>query len=239
MTGESLPVTRSAGEPVPSGTTNAGGAFALDATADASRSTFARIVALVEGARRSRAPAARLADRWSVAFLIFTVGLSGGVWLWTGEVSRALAVLVVATPCPLLLAVPVAIVAGLSRAARAGVLIKSAGALERMASLRTLLLDKTGTLTAGTPRVADVTAEAGFSSSEVLRYAASLAQGSPHVVSSALVAYAKLAGETLTPPVGVHEEHGAGVAGTVGGRAVALGSGGFIETHTGMAVSAP
>jgi heavy metal translocating P-type ATPase len=239
MSGESLPVTRERGEPVTSGTTNAGGAFTLDATSDASRSTFARIVALVEGARSSRAPAARLADRWSVGFLVFTVALSGGVWMWTGEVSRALAVLVVATPCPLLLAVPVAIVAGLSRAARAGVLVKSASALERMAALRTLLLDKTGTLTTGTPRVTGVSAEAGCSAAEVLRLAASLAQGSPHVVSSALVLHALQAGESLTTPEAVHEEHGAGVVGVVAGRKVALGSGGFIQTHTGLPVSTP
>jgi heavy metal translocating P-type ATPase len=233
MTGESLPVTRLAGSPVTSGTTNAGGAFTLQATTDAAQSTFARIVALVDSARKSRAPAARLADRWSLVFLAFTLALAGAAWVWTGEIGRVLAVLVVATPCPLLLAVPVAIVAGLSRSARAGVLIKSAAALERLAAVGTLLLDKTGTITAGVPRISNVVAAEGVAPEAALQAAASLAQASTHVVSAALVEHAREAGMRLSSPDTVAEDHGAGVRGRVEGLAVALGSRDYIASLTG------
>ena len=129
LTGESVPVQRKGGEPVMSGVTNVGDAFDLSATHRAAESTYAGIVRLIEAARRSKAPMARLADRFAMAFLAVTVVLAGGAWLWSGDPIRALAVLVVATPCPLILAVPVAIVSGVSRAAKAGVLVKGGRAL--------------------------------------------------------------------------------------------------------------
>nr|HRO16032.1 HAD-IC family P-type ATPase [Paracoccus sp. (in: a-proteobacteria)] len=149
LTGESLPVRLSRGDEAMSGATNAGEAFDLAAIRRAEDSTYAGIVRLVEEAQRSKAPMSRLADRWSLGFLAVTVTLALAAWWFTGDPIRAVAVLVVATPCPLILAVPVALVAGLSRAAHFGVLIKGAGPLETMARIRTLVIDKTGTLTDG------------------------------------------------------------------------------------------
>ncbi|MGL5735996.1 MAG: HAD-IC family P-type ATPase, partial [Beijerinckiaceae bacterium] len=149
LTGESLPARLEDGADAMSGATNAGEAFDLLATREASDSTYAGIVRLVEAAQRSKAPMSRLADRWSLGFLAVTVAIACAAWWFTGDPIRAVAVLVVATPCPLILAVPVALVAGLSRAAHYGVLVKGAKPLEAMARIHTLVLDKTGTLTDG------------------------------------------------------------------------------------------
>ncbi|MBA4207524.1 MAG: heavy metal translocating P-type ATPase, partial [Polymorphum sp.] len=144
LTGESLPVRLDRGAEAMSGSTNAGDAFDLEATHEAKDSTYAGIVRLVEEAQASKAPMARLADRWSLGFLAVTIAIAFSAWWFTGDPIRAVAVLVVATPCPLILAVPVALVAGLSRAAHFGVLVKGAKPLEAMARIRTLILDKTG-----------------------------------------------------------------------------------------------
>lgn len=231
MTGEPLPVRRAVGQPAMSGSTNAGAAFDLLAERTAGESTYAGIVRLVGEAQASKAPMARLADRWGLAFLALTVLLAGATWFLTRDPRRTLAVLVVATPCPLILAVPVAIVAGLSRAAKHGVLVKSAGALEAMARARTLLFDKTGTLTGGAPRVVAVEPAEGFAADEILALAGALAQGSQHVVSAALVMEARERGLELAPPTAVREEHGAGLAGVVDARPVALGSLAFVASH--------
>ena len=143
----------SAGQAVLSGSTNAGEAFDLTATRRAEESTYAGIVRLVEAAQRSRAPMSRLADRFAIVFLAVTVALAGAAWALTGDPMRAVAVLVVATPCPLILAVPVAIVAGLSRAAKLGILIKGGKAIETLARCASLVIDKTGTLTVGRARI--------------------------------------------------------------------------------------
>ena len=163
LTGESVPVQKRAGEPVMSGVTNVGDAFDLSATHRAAESTYAGIVRLIEAAQRSKAPMARLADRFAMAFLALTVVLAGGAWLWSGDPIRALAVLVVATPCPLILAVPVAIVSGVSRAAKAGVLVKGGRALETLARVKALVIDKTGTLTHGQARIVEIRPVAGLS----------------------------------------------------------------------------
>ena len=152
LTGESLPVQLKLGDPVLSGSTNAGEVFDMAATRRAAESTYAGIVRLVEAAQRSRAPMSRLADRYAILFLAVTVALAGAAWGLTGDPIRAVAVLVVATPCPLILAVPVAIVSGLSRAAKLGILIKGGKAIETLAQVRSLVIDKTGTLTIGQAR---------------------------------------------------------------------------------------
>ncbi len=156
LTGEALPVAFREGASLRSGTVNAGGPLRLRADATAGESTYAGIVRLVEAAQREKAPFVRLADRWSLAFLALTIGIAGIAYLASGDPVRALAVLVVATPCPLILAVPVALVAGISAAARHGVLIKGGGALETLARARTVMFDKTGTLTTGTACVVAV-----------------------------------------------------------------------------------
>ena len=197
LTGEAMPVSLSVADEVMSGSTNAGGAFDLRAKRTASQSTYAGIVRLVEAAQRSKAPMSRLADRYALGFLALSLALAGGTWLLTHDPVRTLAVLIVATPCPLILAVPVAIVAGMSRCARSGVLIKSAKALEQLARARILLFDKTGTLTGGLPTVVRIETCEPFTEAEVLGTAASLAQGSHHVVSAALVAEAQSRGLKL------------------------------------------
>jgi cation transport ATPase len=186
LTGEALPVRKEHGEPVMSGVTNAGDAFDLTATHRAAESTYAGIIRLIEAAQASKAPMARLADRFAIVFLALTVALAGGAWLGTGDPIRALAVLVVATPCPLILAVPVAIVSGVSRAAKAGVLVKGGPALEALARVRVLVIDKTGTLTHGEAQLATVQ-PADLPSETLLRLAASLDQASKHVIARALV----------------------------------------------------
>ncbi|HHZ07239.1 MAG TPA: HAD-IC family P-type ATPase, partial [Rhizobiales bacterium] len=191
LTGESLPVRAEAGSEAMSGSTNAGEAFDLVATRPAGDSTYAGIVRLVEEAQRSKAPMSRLADRWSLGFLLVTVVIAFAAWWFTGDPIRAVAVLVVATPCPLILAVPVALVAGLSRAAHFGVLIKGAGPLEAMARTQTLILDKTGTLTDGRPQIVTVDSQGELEPDEVLRLAAALDQATKHPVAQAIVAAAR------------------------------------------------
>jgi len=233
LTGESLPRRLSRGAEAMSGSTNAGETFDLTATRRAAESTYAGIVRLVEEAQRSKAPMSRLADRWSLGFLAVTVAIAFAAWWLTGDPIRAVAVLVVATPCPLILAVPVALVAGLSRAAHFGVLIKGAGPLETMARIRTLILDKTGTLTDGRPQIVSIDSAGSLGEDEILRLAAALDQASKHPVAQAIVAAAKARGLTLPVPSEVAEIPGEGVLGSVAGRAVIVGGDGFVASRVG------
>jgi len=234
LTGESLPVRREAGDEVLSGATNRGEAFEMAAIRPAADSTYAGIVRLVEEAQRSRAPMARMADRWSLGFLAVTVTIAGLAWALTGDPIRAVAVLVVATPCPLILAVPVALVAGLSRAAAQGVLIKGARALEALARPGTLILDKTGTLTHGQPALALVEPAPGFAADDLLGLAAALDQASQHPVALALAEAARDRGLALPLPEAAEEVPGEGVAGRVGGREVIVGGPDFVAARLGI-----
>ena len=233
LTGESLPVRLLRGAEAMSGSTNAGEAFDVTAIRRAKESTFAGIVRLVEEAQHSKAPMSRLADRWSLAFLVVSVTLAFLAWWLTGDPIRSVAVLVVATPCPLILAVPVALVAGLSRAAHFGVLIKGAKPLEAMARVKTLILDKTGTLTDGRPRIVSIDAYDDFNESDILRLAAALDQASKHPVAQAVVAAAKAKGLTLPAPSEVREIAGEGVVGRVEGHAVFVGGDRFVAMRVG------
>ena len=238
LTGESLPVRLARGAEAMSGSTNAGDAFDLTATRRAKESTYAGIVRLVEEAQRSKAPMSRLADRWSMGFLAVTVAIAVAAWWLTGDPIRAVAVLVVATPCPLILAVPVALVAGLSRAAHFGVLIKGAGPLETMARIRTLILDKTGTLTDGRPQIVSIHRHDGMGEDDILRFAAAVDQASKHPVAQAIVAAAKARGFTLPVPSEVAEIPGEGVVGSVEGRKVIVGGDGFVARRVGRLTGA-
>ena len=228
LTGEAEPQRLAPGAAAMSGATNAGAPFDLRATRPAAESTYAGIVRLVSAAQASRAPMARLADRWALAFLGLTLALAGAAWGFSGDPVRAVAVLVVATPCPLILAVPVAWVAGLSRAARFGVLVKGARPLEALARARIAILDKTGTLTDGRPGIVAIRPEPGFEADEVLGLAAALDQASTHPVAAALVAEARARGLALAVPEGVEEAAGEGLTGRVDGRRVAVGGRGFV-----------
>lgn len=224
LSGEPMPVTFVEGDPVRSGTVNAGGPFELCATRPAAESAYASIVRLVREAEQQQAPFVRLADRYAAAFLPFTLALAAAAWVVAGDPVRFVAVLVVATPCPLILAAPVALIAGVSRAARYGVIVKGGGVIERLGVVRTVLLDKTGTLTVGQPTVAAVRPFDGFPAREVLRLAASADQISPHVVAEALVHEAERQGLALTMPTDTVEVPGEGVEATVGEHRVAVGS---------------
>ncbi|SLN49920.1 heavy metal translocating P-type ATPase [Roseisalinus antarcticus] len=235
LTGESLPVRLARGDDIMSGATNAGEAFEMTVTRRAADSTYAGIVRLVEAAQKSRAPMARMADRYSLVFLAVTVTLAFAAWWSTGDPIRAVAVLVIATPCPLILAVPVALVAGLSRAAHFGVLIKGAPALETMARIRTLILDKTGTLTDGRPGIVAIERQGALSDDEILRHAAALDQASGHPMAQALVAAARARGLSLPVPTEVVETPGEGMAGRVAGRATLVGGVAFVAGRSGPA----
>ena len=225
LTGEPLPVTHPPGDPVRSGAANAGDAFELCATRLASESAYAAIVKLVRAAEQERAPFVRMADRYAAILLPFTAAIASAAWLISGDAVRALAVFVVATPCPLILAAPIALLSGVSRAARAGVIVKGGTAIEGLGGARTVLLDKTGTLTTGTPEVESVEPADGLGGADLLRLAASLEQASAHVTAEALVHAAQARGIALAMPSEVHERPGQGIEGLVDGRRVAAGAG--------------
>ena len=231
LTGEPLPVTMSAGSAVRSGTTNAGNAFEARVTRPAEDSAYAAIVRLVRAAQGDRARFTRLADRYAVFFLPFTLVVAGTAWAVAGDPTRGLAVMVVATPCPLILAAPIAFVGGQSRAAKAGVIVKGSGVLERLGDARAVLLDKTGTVTSGTPEIERVVPFGTLDEDETLRLAASLDQLSVHVVAESLVRGATARGLRLVAPRAVEEDPGRGIAGVVEGRRVAVGSDGWLESH--------
>ena len=230
LTGEAIPVQRTAGGAVMSGSTNVGDAFDLIVSRRAAESTYAGIVRLVEAAQRSKAPMSRLADKFALIFLLLTVAVAGGAWLWTGDPIRAVAILVVATPCPLILAVPVAIVSGLSRAAKHGILIKGGKALEIMARVRSLVIDKTGTLTDGRARVVSVRSAADISADDVTRFAASLDQASKHIIAHAVVSEARDRKLSLAVPTEIIETPGEGIEGLVEGRRAIVGGIHFVAS---------
>ena len=232
MTGEAAPVSHQAGDALLSGITNLGGAITLIATTDVKASAYAAIIRLVEDAEARKAPMVRLADRHAMSFLLWTIGLASLAWFGSGDATRALAVFVVATPCPLILAVPVAIVAGLSRAAKQGVLVKHGGALESLAETKTLIFDKTGTLTKGEPILREVIAAPGLDADRVLHMAGALCQASTHSVSTALAAAAALRVGPLSLPLGIVEAAGEGVSGMIAGHPVSVGTFSFVARNT-------
>ncbi len=224
LTGEPLPASYTSGESIRSGSTNAGAPFDLRATRRAAESAYAAIVRLVREAEVQRAPFVRIADRYAAFFLPVTLVVAGLAWALTRDPVRFLAVMVVATPCPLILAAPIALIAGVSRAARSGVIVKGAGVIEQLGRARTILLDKTGTLTTGSPAVDRLVVLDGLPDEEILRLAASVDQVSLHVVAAALVQAAKQRGLRLSLPTNTMEAPGEGVEGEVEGRRVAAGS---------------
>ena len=229
LTGEPLPVTHVKGSTVQSGTANAGSAFELRASRPAAESAYANLVRLVRAAETQRAPFIRIADRYAAFFLPLTLGVAALAWALSGDAVRAVAVLVVATPCPLILAAPVAIVSGVSRAARAGVIVKGGTAIERLGEARSVLLDKTGTLTLGVPSVQEVVPLGEIPQEEVLRLAASVDQLSAHGLAEALVHTAEARGLSLSRPTDAIEEPGQGMEGVVAGRRVTVGSGAWLR----------
>jgi heavy metal translocating P-type ATPase len=229
LTGEPLPVTHGPGTTVASGCSNAGDAFDMRATRTAAESAYSGIVRLVREATRQRAPFVRLADRYAALLLPVTLVVAAVAWALSGDPVRALAVLVVATPCPLILAAPIALISGVSRAARAGVIVKGGGTIEALGRARTVLFDKTGTLTNGRPEIERVEVLDGPRPEALLRLAASVDQLSAHVLAEALVHGAEARGIELPFPEDVAEDPGQGVEGLVEGHRVAVGSSEWLE----------
>jgi heavy metal translocating P-type ATPase len=232
LTGESKPAKLEQGTPVRSGGTNAGGPFELRVSSTASESTYAGIIRLVRAAEESKAPLQRLADRYALGFLGLTLALATYAWVGEGSLLRALAVLVVATPCPLILAAPAAIIAGVSRAARHGIIVKGGGPLETLARATVMLLDKTGTVTSARPQVIAVETFGKASSDEIVQHAASVEQVSVHPYAPAILAEARTRSVELSFPSDAQEQMGTGIAGVIAGRRVAVGQLGFVAPDT-------
>jgi Cu+-exporting ATPase len=234
LTGEPMPVEKVAGDPVTGATLNGTGSLIIEARRVGRDTMLARIVEMVAAAQRSRAPIQRLADAvagWFVPAVIAVAVLAFVAWAIWGPAPAlayalvsAIAVLIIACPCALGLATPMSIMTATGRGAQAGVLIRDAEALETFATVDTLILDKTGTLTLGKPELVAVLPEAGRDEAEVLRLAASLERGSEHPLAEAIVRGAEARGLTLTEARDFEALTGKGVTGTVGGRAVALGN---------------
>ena len=235
LTGEPLPLRAVRGTALLSGGVNLDGALRMRAVRAAGESQYQQIVRLVERARRERPPIQRLADRFAVWFTPLTLFMCGVAWLLTGSATSVLAVLVVATPCPLILATPVAVIAGIARAADLGVIVKTGAAIEQVGRAEVVVFDKTGTLTLGHPVVARVQATDGVLPDELLRLAAAVEQLSSHHLGRAVVEAGLRRGAPVPAATEFREAPGAGVAGVVDGRAVAVGSIGFLASR-GIAV---
>ena len=224
LTGEPIPVDRKGGEAVRSGTINVGENFIFRATASAGESTYAAIVKMVTAAQTARAPFIRLADRYALLLLPVTIIVATAAWYFSGDPIRALAVLVAATPCPLILAAPVAFIGGVSQAARLGILVKGGRPLEALAHVHTVLFDKTGTLTVGGARLVAIETAPGEDADAVLQLAGSIEQVSQHVVAAAIVTAAHGKDLALQMPEEVREILGSGLEGKIDGRAICVGS---------------
>jgi hypothetical protein len=231
ITGESVPVEKRAGDRLLSGSVNGTQAIEVRAEATAGDSQYQKIVALVEGAAASKAPVVRLADRFAVPFTVFSLALGAVAWWLSGDPVRFAEVLVLATPCPLLIAAPVAYIGGMSRAARNGLVVKSGGVLEQLSAARTAVFDKTGTLTYGEPELAEIRPEAGLSADEVLGLVASAEQYSSHVLATSMIDAAKRRGIPLAEATEAREAATNGVQALIDGRDVVVGKLAFVQQH--------
>jgi len=246
ITGEPLPVEKAVGDQVTGGTVNGPGSFVMRAERVGSDTLLGQIVGMVSEAQRSRAPIQGVADRVAGLFVpavLAVAALTFAVWLWLGPepklahaVVNAVAVLIIACPCALGLATPMSIMVGVGRGAQEGVLVKNAEALERLEKITTLIVDKTGTLTEGKPKLTDVLPIGGFDGKALLRLAASLEQGSEHPLAAAILRGAKERGLTPDEAKDFRSVTAGGVLGTVAGRAVMVGKADFLrnEKITGL-----
>ncbi|HMA22487.1 MAG TPA: heavy metal translocating P-type ATPase [Gemmatimonadaceae bacterium] len=231
LTGEAAPVPARAGTTIMSGTLNGFGALRMRTTALAAESQYERIVHLVRTAQASKAPLQRLADRYAVWFTPITLAVCALVVLATHDWMRALAILVVATPCPLILATPVAIIGGINRAAKRHIIIRNGGALERLGTAHVAVFDKTGTLTIGKPRLQAVRTSHGLDPSDVLRWAAAVEEGSSHLLGRVIVEGARAAGLVIPRATESLEAPGQGVAANVEGHTIRVGARAFVLPH--------
>lgn len=230
LTGESMPVTRTAGGEVLSGAINGTRAVRIRATRRSADSQYQQIVALVRGAQESRAPVVRLADRFAVPFTAVSLVLAGTAWALSGDPTRFAEVLVLATPCPLLIAAPVAFLGGLSRAAKVGVIMKGGAVIEQLARVRSACFDKTGTLTQGRPQLIEVRPAPGFDADEVLQLAASAEQYSAHVLADGIRRAAAARGLRLVTADQASEAATNGVVATIDGRQIVVGKPAYVAS---------
>jgi heavy metal translocating P-type ATPase len=228
LTGEPLPVTASVGAMLHSGSLNLESPFTFRATAPASESQYARIVELVRNAQASKSPIQRLADRYAVWFTPLTLAVCSAAWLLSGDPVRGLAVLVVATPCPLILATPVAVIGGINRAARRGIVFRHGTALEQLGRVRVAVFDKTGTLTIGRPRVSRILAVDGLGPRELLRLTAGVEHGTGHLLGRMVVEEAEARGLGPAESRDVVEAPGQGITGVVEGRRITVGGWAYV-----------
>ncbi len=224
LTGESLPQSKQVGMKVLSGSVSVDGLVTIKATATAEDSQYQQIIKLVRGAAGSEAPFIRLADRYSLPFTVMSFAIALGVWILTGHAIRFLEVIIVATPCPLLLAAPIALISGMARASRYGIIVKTGKSLERLAESSVIAFDKTGTLTKGDLTVKAVKTFGKFSKEEVIKYAASLEQNSNHVLAQAVVTDAKLKAVKTFKAKHLEEVPGLGLKADIKGTKVLVGS---------------
>jgi heavy metal translocating P-type ATPase len=235
LTGEAVPERVVAGSAVRSGVVNTVSPILVLVTAPARESLYARIVELVRTAQAEKSPIQRLADKWAVWFTPITLVTCAIAWWLSGDADRVLAVLVVATPCPLLLATPVAIIGGINRAARRQVIVRNGTALELLARVDTVVFDKTGTLTHGRPAVSDVVALDGSDAAALLRAAAAVEVGSGHLLARSVVEEAMTRGLDIPRASDIVEESGRGVSGIVEGRRVTVGNRALVaERHPAL-----
>lgn len=223
LTGESLPQAKEAKDQILSGSINLDGAVTAKATATAADSQYQQIIKLVQSASANQTPFVRLADRYSVPFTVLAYAIALSVWALSGQAIRFLEVIVVATPCPLLLAAPIALISGMAQASRYGIIVKGGAALERLAEARTIAFDKTGTLTSGVLTVDSVKAYHGFKPDEVLALAASLEQASNHILAQAIITAAQAKELRLTKVKQLQEIAGRGLKASIKGRSLLVG----------------
>ena len=223
LTGEPLPIWRAKDTEVRSGVVNAGSSVQIRTTTNSAESTYANLINLVAAAKQQATKGVRLANKWAVRFVPIALLMALSTWLISGNLKQAVAVIVAATPCPLILAVPVALVAGVSRAAREGVIIKTGSALEQLAKVEVVLLDKTGTVTHGGPSITEMVWAADVDSEQALSLAASLEQHSSNVVARALVEYAKQRQLPFSTATNIVEIPGHGLTGVIEGLQVSVG----------------
>jgi len=238
LTGEPVPISAAPGVPLMSGSINGEEPITVRATAISRESQYARIVELVRSAQASKSPLQRLADRYAVWFTPLTLAVASLAYLLSGDVIRVLAVLVVATPCPLILATPVAIIGGINQAARRQIIVRHGTALEQLGKTRVAVFDKTGTLTIGMPQVSRVVPAPGFTVQEILALTGAVEQESSHLLARTLVDAAERAGVRFAPALHVKETPGRGVRGVVDGRQVAIGSRPYIVEDVGANAAA-
>lgn len=238
LTGEPVPVSAGPGTLLPSGAVNGESPLTLRARALASQSLYARIVELVRSAQASKAPLQRMADRYAVWFTPLTIAVCVVAFLVSHDARRVLAVLVVATPCPLILAAPVAIIGGLNRAARRQIVIRNGGALEQLGSVTTAMFDKTGTLTVGRPALTRVVPVAPFTEADVLALAGAIEHGSGHLLARSVVEGARAREVELPPAADIRESPGEGVQGRTQGRTVVVGAREYVRRVAPDAVGA-